>query len=96
MSLDSWLCGTGAKPGYKRKADEAAESGPPKKKFVKEVNQNSFDWYKQDESGLWHCTVCREAKIDSAYARGHDKPAKTTNHSRHASCKYLSFQRVKI
>ena len=89
LRLDQWLKGTGPKPGYKRKADESleSESSPTKKKFLKELNQKSFDWYKQDESGKWHCTICRLAKIDSAYARGHDMPSKTTNHTRHATCK---------
>ena len=91
LRLDQWLMGNGPKPGYKQKADEASESeisSPAKKKFTKEISQKSFDWYKQDESGKWHCSICRLAKIDSAYSRGHDAPAKTTNHTRHASCKY--------
>ena len=90
LRLDQWLMGNGPKPGYKRKANEASESeisSPAKKKFTKEISQKSFDWYKQDESGKWHCSICRLAKIDSAYSRGHDAPAKTTNHTRHASCK---------
>lgn len=86
MSIANWLTGLGPKPGCKRKAD-AQESDSPSKKFVKEASQSSFDWYKQDESGKWHCAVCRLAKIDGAYSRGHDTPAKTTNHARHASCK---------
>ena len=92
MSLVNWLSGTGPKPGLKRKLDDAteseSESGPDKKKKPKEMAQKNFDWYKQDESGKWHCTICRVAKLDNAYAKGHDTPAKTTNHSRHSACKY--------
>lgn len=89
MSLENWLVGLAPKPGYKRKADDEPSSSPSKKRFTKELNQDSFSWYKLDAEGKWHCSVCREAKIESAYARGHDTPAKTTNHSRHAGCKYL-------
>lgn len=88
MSLENWLLGLSPKPGTKRKADAEFEAPSPKRKFTKELSQNSFDWYVLDEAGLWHCSVCREAKNDSAYAKGHENPAKTTNHSRHASCKY--------
>ena len=63
MSLVNWLSGTGPKPGLKRKLDDAtdsdSESGPDKKKKPKEMAQKNFDWYKQDESGKWHCTICR-------------------------------------
>lgn len=52
---------------------------------MKLMNQSSFDWYIQDSSGLWH--FCRENKVDNAYTTGHEKPAKTPNHQRHASCK---------
>ena len=62
MSLVNWLSGTGPKPGLKRKLDDAtdsdSESGPDKKKKPKEMAQKNFDWYKQDESGKWHCTIC--------------------------------------
>lgn len=36
-------------------------------------------WYIQDPEGIWHCSVCREAKLDNPYSRGHTKKAKTTN-----------------
>ena len=85
--IDNWLLGLRPKPGVKSKAEDAPESASPAKRFTKEVNQKSFDWYVQDESGKWHCSVCRLAKVDGAYSRGHDTPAKTTNHSRHATCK---------
>ena len=68
----------------------------PKKKFVKNLNQASFDWYVCDEKGLWHCSVCREAKSDNIYAHGHERPAKTTNHKRHAECKYDFFPKVTL
>ena len=92
MSLHSWLIGGSPKPGSKRKLseindDEVLES--PKKKFTKGISQGSFDWYKLDENNKWHCTVCRSANVDGAYNHGHEKPAKTTNHLRHAACKYL-------
>ena len=34
-------------------------------------------------------TICRRTKIDGAYSRGHDTPAKTTNHARHAKQSYI-------
>ena len=61
------------------------------KKFVKNLNQDSFDWYVADENGVWHCKLCRSCKLNNAYARGHSKPGKTTNHTRHAECKYIFF-----
>ena len=85
--MERWLLGLGPKPGTpKRKAENAPESESPSKKFTKEVTQTSFDWYSQDETGKWHCSICRQAKVDGAYSRGHDTPAKTTNHARHAAC----------
>jgi hypothetical protein len=98
MSLASWLTGGGEKPGYKRKANGNTEKSPPKKKFSKEMSQDSFNWYMQDESGKWHCTLCRSAQFDNAYAKGHDTPAKT----RHAGCKltmivnFLNFNLVSV
>lgn len=94
MSLDSWLKGNSPKPGYKRKQNENDDSAssmdsPAKKRFTKSLNQSSFDWYVQDENKLWHCRVCRNANIKNAYAKGHETVAKTTNHLRHAACKYM-------
>ena len=66
---------------------DSQSSQTPKKKFRKNLNQDSFDWYICHENGLWHCSVCREYKVDNAYARGHERPGKTTNHKRHAECK---------
>ena len=91
MSLASWLKGDSLKPSSKRGCDDSNSesiSPPSKKHFSKEMNQASFDWYVQDDKKLWHCKLCRECKLDSAYAEGHEKPAKTTNHMRHAACKY--------
>lgn len=88
MSLHAWLTGESPKPGGKRKLeDNAIES--PRKKFSKEITQNSFEWYQMDSDKKWHCTVCRAANMDNPYSRGHEKPAKTTNHLRHASCKFF-------
>ena len=97
MSLQSWLTGGGTpKPGAKRKRDSETtdniEIEPPKKKFSKEMNQTSFEWYIMDEGGKWHCTLCRTAIIETAYAIGHDKPAKTTNHILHPNC----YNEIKI
>ena len=87
MSLSGWLKGESPKPGRKRKLElENTES--PAKKFVKSMNQASFLWYVQDENQLWHCKICRQAKLDTPYAKGHKVPAKTTNHTRHSSCKF--------
>lgn len=91
MSLDSWLKGTGSKPGSKRKTDDAVETSPFKRKFTKEMSQDSFSWYIQDSEGIWHCSVCREAKHDNPYSRRHTEKAKTTNHRRHAACKYFKM-----
>ncbi|XP_053406405.1 SCAN domain-containing protein 3-like [Mercenaria mercenaria] len=71
--------------GVKRALESDSETvESPKKKFIKNLNQDSFEWYVADENGVWHCSVCRECKLDNAYARGHSKPGKTTNHTRHA------------
>jgi hypothetical protein len=76
--------------GVKRKLESHSETvESPKKKFIKNLNQDSFDWYIVDKDGVWHCKLCRECKLDNAYARGHSKPGKTTNHTRHAECKYM-------
>jgi hypothetical protein len=85
MSLKSWLQGDSQKPSsFKRKSPETeiSDSNSPAKKkiFTKELRQSSFDWYVQDTNGLWHCKLCRENKHDNAYAKGHEVPAKTTNH----------------
>jgi hypothetical protein len=61
----------------------------PKRSFSKSLNQASFDWYVKDSEGLWHCKLCRDAKFDNQYAKGHEIPAKTTNHGRHAACEYI-------
>ena len=45
-----------------------------RKKETQEMVQKNFDRYKQDESGKWHCAVCRVVKLDIAFA-GHDTPA---------------------
>ena len=90
MSLTSWLKIGSPKSGSKRKLPEESDKGnesPSKRKFSKELNQDSFDWYIKDDEGKWHCTLCRNGKFDIPYARGHDQPRKTTNHARHSSCK---------
>ena len=90
MSLANWLSEVGPKPGTKRKIDVDSDAeSPSKRKFTKGFSQKNFDWYQLDDTGKWHCNVCRQASIENAYARGHDTPAKTTNHTRHASCKYF-------
>lgn len=85
MSLDKWFSTVPGTPS-KRKADAQVDSSPCKK-FHKSLTQSSFDWYQQDDSGLWHCEPCRSAKFTNAYAKGHQVKAKTTNHTRHAKCK---------
>lgn len=84
MSLSSWL--KGEPPSKKRKHQET-ESESPKRSFKKLNSQVTYDWYVKDDSGLWHCSLCRTAKFESPYSRGHEVPAKTTNHDRHAACK---------
>ena len=90
MTLDSWLKIGSTKTGSKRKLLEDSENteneSPAKTKFTQAVNQDAFDWNKKDEPGKWHCSLCRAAKFDKPYAQGHDKPAKTTNHTRHSTC----------
>ena len=54
-------------------------------KFDKEIPQSSNDWHQQAESGKWHCT--QYAGVPKS--RGHDTPAKTTNHARHAKHSYV-------
>lgn len=92
--LSTWLLRDS--PGLKRKADDIDSDdmidSSNKKSFKKSNYQNNFSWYKQDADKKWHCEVCRGAKLDNAYARGHDQPAKTTNHQRHGLCKYLLKQ----
>jgi hypothetical protein len=63
MSLTSWLQGEMPKPSSKRKL--------PKRKFKKANSQKSYDWYVVDSESVWHCYLCRNAKFDTAYARGH-------------------------
>ena len=94
--MEKWLIDLGPKPGThsKRKAEDVPESESPNKRFTKEVSQSSFDWYKQDEVGKWHCSVCRLAKVNGAYARGHDTPAKTTSHTRHSA--FLQITRTEL
>ena len=87
MSLDSWLTGASPSP-MKRKLDEDKENASPSKRFKKELNQTSFDWYIKDSKGLYHCNVCRENHVATSYAKGHLTPNKTTNHQRHATCKF--------
>ena len=84
MSLDRWFGSASVTPS-KRKAEDSVES-PPAKRFNKTFSQDSFDWYKQDENGVWHCEPCSTAKFNNAYAKGHLVKAKTTNHTRHAKC----------
>ena len=90
IMLKSWLINSpsaSTKPGQKRKAVDEPEECTTPRKFHKVLNQNDFDWYVKDESGIWHCTLCRSAKFRSAYAVGHKEKQKTTNHVRHAKCK---------
>lgn len=79
-------------PGKRKRDDhdvDDAENVPASKRtFIKSLNQGSFEWYKKDKKGLWHCTLCRGAKMDNGYAKGREKAAKTTNHARHSLCKY--------
>ena len=88
MSVASWLTGDSPKPGLKRKLAEIETEidSPSKCQFSKALNQALFDWYIKDANGLWYCRLCRECKVDNAYATGHDKLGKTTNHTRHSSC----------
>jgi len=86
MSLDKWFGSTSVP--QKRKADDSVESSPAKK-YYKALSQNAFDWYKQDDKGRWYCEPCRSSKYTNAYAKGHDVKSKTTNHARHAKCKYI-------
>lgn len=74
-----------AKNTTKRKANSDLKG--KEKKFIKLMNQENFDWYRQDMNGIWHCEVCRNFKRNNAYAKGHFAPAKTTNHTRHGQCK---------
>ena len=92
--LKSWLINSpsATKPGQKRKAVDEPEECTTPRKFHKVLNQNDFDWYVKDESGIWHCTLCRSAKFRSAYAVGHKEKQKTTNHVRHAKCKCILSQ----
>jgi hypothetical protein len=96
--ITNWLTGTSPKPGIsnKRKLDDRDVeseddnvSSPNKRKggFSKHLNQQSFDWYKKDEDGLWHCTLCRKAKMANAYSKGRPTTGKTTNHMRHSASK---------
>jgi hypothetical protein len=68
MAMQAWLKGESPKPGSKRKSDDDADQSPAKRKFTKELHQDSFDWYLKDESGKWHCSICRAAKSSNAYA----------------------------
>jgi hypothetical protein len=47
----------------------------PTRKFKKANSQKSCDWYVVDSRGVWHCSLCRNAKFDTVYARGQDIPA---------------------
>ena len=87
MSLSAWLKGDSPKPSSKRKLDDAeSDSNSPAKKFSKKLTQKDFDWYiKIDDK--YCCKLCRDAKQNGAYALGHDKTNKTTNHVRHAQSK---------
>ena len=73
IMLKSWLINSpsATKPGQKRKAVDEPEECMTPRKFHKVLNQNDFDWYVKDESGIWHCTLCRSVKFRSAYAVGH-------------------------
>ena len=54
MSLISWLKIGSPKPGSKRKLLEESDKeneSPWKRKFSKELNQDSFDWYIKDDEG---------------------------------------------
>ncbi|XP_071154595.1 zinc finger protein 862-like [Mytilus edulis] len=82
MSLQSWL--KSPAPLKRKAATSDLENTPPQKKFCKTMSQNSYDWYVKDTFNMWHCVLCRDAKFSNKYSIGHDKPQKTTNHSRHA------------
>ena len=88
MSLQSWLGGGSPRTPVKRKADSEALDSTPKK-FSKVMSQNSYEWYVTDNSGVWHCKLCRDSKFSNQYATGHQQRAKTTNHARHAKSKYI-------
>lgn len=89
MSLQSWL--KSPAPLKRKAATSDLENTPPQKKFCKTMSQNSYDWYVKDTFNMWHCVLCRDAKFSNKYSIGHDKPQKTTNHSRHAKCKSFIF-----
>ena len=55
------------------------------------MSQNCYDWYIQDNSNIWHCALCCEAKFSNKYAVRHTKPQKTTNHARHTKSKLFLF-----
>ncbi|ESO93696.1 hypothetical protein LOTGIDRAFT_153151 [Lottia gigantea] len=94
MSLQSWLSPS-LKTSSKRPLEilvndtnqsSPSHSSPKKRKFSKELSQTAFNWYVLDtDKSKWFCKVCREAKNDTAYAREHEIPSKTTNHARHAA-----------
>ena len=94
MSIAEWLLGSSPKPSSKRKipelesdSDLSVSASPIKsRKFTKKLNQKDFEWYIQVD-GKYFCKLCRDAKQNSAYAIGHDKASKTTNHRRHAASK---------
>jgi hypothetical protein len=90
MSLHTWLNSHAPSP-VKRKADNSDIENTHPKKFSKVMSQNCYDWYIQDNSNIWHCAPCREAKFSNKYAVGHTKPQKTTNHARHTKCKLFFF-----
>jgi hypothetical protein len=90
MSLHTWLNSHAPSP-VKRKADNSDIENTHPKKFSKVMSQNCYDWYIQDNSNIWHCAPCREAKFSNKYAVGHTKPQKTTNHARHTKCKLFLF-----
>lgn len=88
MSLANWLGvqspakpiqSPTAKQNLKRKTDDENDKNEKPKKFCKVMSQDNFEWYIQDQKGLWHCEICRSARKGNAYALGHSMPAKTTN-----------------
>ncbi|KAK6167147.1 hypothetical protein SNE40_021244 [Patella caerulea] len=85
--MEKWLSNKTGSPCSKLKLDENDDpvfSTSSKKRFSKDLSQSSFDWYVLDGNDKWHCKLCRTANSDNEYAKGHNIPAKTTNHICHS------------
>ena len=65
------------------KAEDASE---------KEIYERSFPEQRRLVYARQGCSICRLAKVDGAYSRGHDTPAKNTNHTRYNQLTYIYTQ----